>query len=125
MLSDSGIYSHNEFFNETSETVDVLPGSKNVTGIIGESAAIKEVLHQIEIVAPTDATVLILGETGTGKELFAKAIHLLSLRACQRFVKINCAAIPANLLEAELFGHERGAFTGAFNQRAGRFEMAD
>lgn len=93
-------------------------------GIIGESAALKRVLREVEIVAPTDSTVLILGETGTGKELIAKAVHKLSRRGSHQFVKLNCAAIPANLLEAELFGHERGAFTGAVNQRIGRFETA-
>ena len=93
--------------------------------IVGESAALKQVLREVEIVAPTDSTVLILGETGTGKELVAKAVHNLSRRAAHQFVKLNCAAIPSSLLEAELFGHERGAFTGAVNQRIGRFETAN
>ena len=97
---------------------------QHFAGIIGESAAFKRVLREVEIVAPTDSTVLILGETGTGKELIAKAVHNLSRRAPQQFVKLNCAAIPSALLEAELFGHERGAFTGAVNQRIGRFETA-
>lgn len=97
---------------------------QNFGGIIGESASLKKVLREVEIVAPTDSTVLILGETGTGKELIAKALHNLSRRSSNNFVKLNCAAIPANLLEAELFGHERGAFTGAVNQRIGRFETA-
>lgn len=100
------------------------PKSK-FTEIIGESASLQRLLQLIEAVAPTDATVLILGETGTGKELVAKAIHLLSRRSSRAYVKINSAAIPASLLEAELFGHERGAFTGATNQRTGRFELAD
>jgi formate hydrogenlyase transcriptional activator len=97
---------------------------QSFAGIIGESAALKRVLREVEIVAPTDSTVLILGETGTGKELIAKAVHNMSRRVSQQFVKLNCAAIPSNLLEAELFGHERGAFTGAVNQRIGRFETA-
>jgi formate hydrogenlyase transcriptional activator len=92
--------------------------------IIGNSAALKAVLRQVETVAPTDSTVLILGETGTGKELVARAIHALSARRQRTLVKLNCAAIPTGLLESELFGHERGAFTGAINQRMGRFELA-
>jgi formate hydrogenlyase transcriptional activator len=94
-------------------------------GIIGKSPAIKEVLEQVAIVAPTDATVLLHGETGTGKELIASAIHNLSSRARRNFVRMNCAAIPSGLLESELFGHERGAFTGALLQKKGRFEIAD
>lgn len=94
-------------------------------GIIGSSAAIRSVLAQVEIVAPTDSTVLIQGETGTGKELFAQAIHNASRRRAAPLVTLNCAAIPAGLLESELFGHERGAFTGAVTQRIGRFEMAN
>jgi formate hydrogenlyase transcriptional activator len=92
--------------------------------IIGESPALKEVLRQVEIVAPTDATVLLQGETGTGKELIARAIHRLSARPDHPFVTVNCAAIPSGLLESELFGHERGAFTGAIAQKIGRFELA-
>src|SRR5271167_2387050 len=94
-------------------------------GIIGTSPAIKEVLKQVCIVAPTDATVLLHGETGTGKELIASAIHNLSSRARRNLVRMNCAAIPSGLLESELFGHERGAFTGALMQKKGRFEIAD
>jgi formate hydrogenlyase transcriptional activator len=93
--------------------------------IIGNSAAIRNVLRQIRLVAPTEETVLIQGETGTGKEVFAGAIHGLSPRSRGPFVKVNCAAIPSGLLESELFGHERGAFTGALTQRIGRFEVAD
>jgi formate hydrogenlyase transcriptional activator len=94
-------------------------------GIIGKSRAIRKVLEQVSIVAPTDATVLLHGETGTGKELVANAIHNLSSRRGRAFVRTNCAAIPSGLLESELFGHERGAFTGAVMQRKGRFELAD
>src|SRR5204863_7101723 len=94
----------------------------NFEEIIGKSSTLKRVLHQVETVAPTDSTVLICGETGTGKELIARAIHDLSGRRERTFVKINCAAIPTGLLESELFGHERGAFTGAIAQRNGRFE---
>jgi formate hydrogenlyase transcriptional activator len=93
--------------------------------IIGNSPALEGVLAQVERVAPTDSTVLILGETGTGKELIAKAVHSLSARFGRPFVKLNCAAIPFDLLESELFGHERGAFTGAIAQKMGRFELAD
>jgi len=97
----------------------------NFDEIIGESAALVRVLKQVETVAPTDSTVLILGETGTGKELIARAIHNLSSRRDQILVKVNCAAIPLGLLESELFGHERGAFTGAIAQKTGRFELAN
>ena len=93
--------------------------------IIGQSAALEAVFEQVECVAPTDSTVLIQGETGTGKELIARAIHNISSRCGRSFVKLNCAAIPFDLLESELFGHEKGAFTGAIAQRVGRFEMAD
>ncbi len=93
--------------------------------IIGKSPALESVLEQVECVAPTGSTVLIQGETGTGKELIARAIHNLSERCGRPFIKLNCAAIPFDLLESELFGHERGAFTGAIAQKIGRFELAD
>ncbi len=97
----------------------------NFEEIIGESPALKRALAQVELAAPAGTTVLLLGETGTGKELFARAIHNLSPRRDRTFVKVNCAAIPSGLLESELFGHERGAFTGAIGQKIGRFELAD
>jgi formate hydrogenlyase transcriptional activator len=93
--------------------------------LIGKSPALESVLEQVERVAPTDSTVLVQGETGTGKELIARAIHNISSRCGRPFVKLNCAAIPFDLLESELFGHEKGAFTGAIAQKVGRFEMAD
>src|SRR5215467_11336358 len=93
--------------------------------IVGESPALETALSLVSVVAPTDSSVLILGETGTGKELIARAIHKLSSRSQKAFVKLNCAAIPLGLLESELFGHEKGAFTGAIAQKTGRFELAD
>jgi formate hydrogenlyase transcriptional activator len=93
--------------------------------IIGNSPALNSVLEQVELVGPTDSTVLILGETGTGKELIARAVHNVSSRCPRPFIKLNCAAIPSELLESELFGHEKGAFTGAITQRLGRFEAAN
>jgi formate hydrogenlyase transcriptional activator len=103
---------------------DELKTEFNFEEIIGQSKAIRRVLNQIETVAPTDSTVLILGETGTGKELLARAIHDLSPRKSHTFVRVNCASIPAGLLESELFGHEKGAFTGAIAPRVGRLELA-
>jgi len=97
----------------------------NFEEIIGDSPALKRALSQVELVAPTGTAILVTGETGTGKELIARAIHNLSPRRERTFVKVNCAAIPSGLLESELFGHERGAFTGALNQKIGRFELAD
>jgi formate hydrogenlyase transcriptional activator len=94
-------------------------------GIIGRSRALREVLELVEMAAASDSTALLLGETGTGKELIARAIHDRSRRRSKRFVKVNCAAIPSGLLESELFGHERGAFTGAITQKIGRLELAD
>ena len=93
--------------------------------IIGNSPALESLLEQVERVAPTDSTVLIQGETGTGKELIAHAIHNISSRCGRPFIRVNCAAIPLDLLESELFGHEKGAFTGAIAQKTGRFELAD
>jgi PAS domain S-box-containing protein len=97
----------------------------NFEAILGQSQALKNVLHQVEQVAPTETTVLILGETGTGKELIARALHNLSQRKHRTLVKVNCAALPGNLIESELFGHEKGSFTGATARRIGRFELAN
>ena len=104
---------------------DEIRTEHNFEEVIGESKSLKKVLTQVKVVGPTDSTVLILGETGTGKELLARAIHNLSSRRERTFVKMNCAAIPTGLLESELFGHERGAFTGAIAPKVGRFEPAD
>src|SRR6202044_3289139 len=93
--------------------------------IVGSSAPLRRVISQIDRVAPTDSTVLILGETGTGKELIASAIHKRSKRSARAFIRVNCAAIPPSLIASELFGYEKGAFTGAVQRRAGRFESAD
>ena len=104
---------------------DLAPHERRFEQVIGNSPALESVLEQVERVAPTDSTVLIQGETGTGKELIAHAIHNLSSRCGRPFVRLNCAAIPLDLLESELFGHEKGAFTGAIAQKIGRFELAD
>ncbi len=104
---------------------ECLPSRDSFEGIIGRSTVLRKLCEKIEVVAPTKSTALILGETGTGKELIAQAIHHLSPRRDRPFIKVNCAAIPAGLLESELFGHERGAFTGAISRRIGRFEMVD
>ncbi|HKM81224.1 MAG TPA: sigma 54-interacting transcriptional regulator [Candidatus Acidoferrum sp.] len=101
------------------------PSKAGFEGIVGQSAALQEVLQLADMVAATDSTVLLLGETGTGKDLIAHAIHNRSQRENRPFVKLNCAAIPSGLLESELFGHERGAFTGAITQKVGRLELAD
>ena len=110
---------------EKGSSRDRQPDERRFEQIIGASPALESVLEQVERVAPTQATVLIGGETGTGKELIARAIHNLSTRSGRAFVKVNCAAIPLDLLESELFGHEKGAFTGAIAQKIGRFEVAD
>ncbi len=104
---------------------DEIRGEMDFEGIVGQSSALRNVLRLVETVAPSDSTVLLLGETGTGKELIARAIHDRSRRKDRTFVKLNCAAIPTGLLESELFGHERGAFTGAITQKTGRLELAD
>ncbi len=122
---------HNACFQIEDATSAKVPLESNnlwgrgFPGIVGNSTALRLVLGMVRVVAPTDATVLINGETGTGKELIAEAIHQWSDRSKGPCVKLNCAAIPFDLLESELFGHERGAFTGAISQRVGRFEMAD
>jgi formate hydrogenlyase transcriptional activator len=110
-----------ERFGSVDQEVD----ARRFEQVIGKSPALETVLEQVECVAPTDSTVLIQGETGTGKELIARAIHNISARCGRPFVKLNCAAIPLDLLESELFGHEKGAFTGAIAQKLGRFEAAD
>jgi transcriptional regulator with GAF, ATPase, and Fis domain len=110
---------------EKSRAGDQNDKDRQFDHIVGNSPALEAVLEKVERVAPTSATVLIEGETGTGKELLAKAIHNISPRYDRPFVKVNCAAIPLDLLESELFGHEKGAFTGAIAQRIGRFELAD
>ena len=104
---------------------DEIRGEMDFEGIVGQSSALRHVLNLVETVAPSDSTVLLLGETGTGKELIARAIHERSRRKERTFVKLNCAAIPTGLVESELFGHERGAFTGAIAQKTGRLELAD
>jgi formate hydrogenlyase transcriptional activator len=104
---------------------DEIRGEMDFEGIVGQSSGLRHVLNLVETVAPSDSTVLLLGETGTGKELIARAIHDRSRRKDRTFVKLNCAAIPTGLLESELFGHERGAFTGAISQKTGRLELAD
>src|SRR5712664_3455494 len=110
--------------NDASRAAEeLIPGA--FEGIIGASESLKRVLSHVKTVAPTDSTVLLEGETGTGKELISRAIHNLSRRKGRNFVKFNCAAIPAGLLESELFGHERGAFTGAIFRKIGRFELAN
>jgi len=132
-VSDSAIRKANlPFTNGVSSSVhrefrsdDEIPDEAGFTGIVGQSLVLREVLDLVDMVAPSDSTVLLLGETGTGKELIARAIHNRSRRKNRALVKVNCAAIPSGLLESELFGHERGAFTGAITQKIGRVELAD
>src|SRR6202163_2851896 len=114
----------NKLAQEKLYLEDEIRSEMNFDEIIGEGSSLRAILKQVETVAPTDSTVLITGETGTGKELIARSIHQFSPRRERTFVKVNCAAIPTGLLESELFGHERGAFTGAIAQRGGRFELA-
>ena len=116
----SSVYEH--AFADAGQIQDGWPGANR---IIGSSAAIRHILEEVRTVAPLDSTVLIQGETGTGKELIASAIHNLSSRRRNNFVRFNCAAVPAGLLESDLFGHERGAFTGALTRKLGRFEVAN
>jgi formate hydrogenlyase transcriptional activator len=111
--------------NDEPDLEEEMTSDAGFEGIVGQSPALREVLQLVEMVAPSDSTVLLLGETGTGKELLAHAIHNHSRRRDRPFVKINCAAIPSGLLESELFGHERGAFTGAITQKLGRLDLAD
>jgi len=113
------------FDEETFDLKGAVRPEDSFDGIIGRSDSLRTVLDEVKIVAPTDSTVLILGETGTGKELIAQAIHNQSSRRDRPFVRVNCAAIPSGLLESELFGHERGAFTGAIARKIGRFELAN
>jgi formate hydrogenlyase transcriptional activator len=115
----------NKLTEEKLYLEDEIRTEHNFEEIVGDSPALKALLSQLRTVAPTDSTVMITGETGTGKELIARALHNLSARRDRTFVKINCAAIPTGLLESELFGHEKGAFTGAISQKLGRFELAD
>jgi len=112
-------------FNRLDQPLSKVGSGRRFEQIIGDSRALRNVLEQVERVAPADSTVLVRGETGTGKELIAHAIHNASLRRGRPLIKLNCAAIPFDLLESELFGHERGAFTGAIAQKIGRFELAD
>src|SRR6202051_1508950 len=122
-IRDAGRFSVGAF--ERFGNVDQSSYERRFEQVIGNSPALESVLEQVERVAPTDSTVLIQGETGTGTDLIAHAIHNLSSRCGRAFVRLNCAAIPLDLLESELFGHEKGAFTGAIAQRIGRFELAD
>jgi formate hydrogenlyase transcriptional activator len=114
-----------EFGEQEVYVEDEVPSERPFEGVIGRSPALQRVLREVEVVAPTDSGVLIQGETGTGKELIAQAIHNRSDRRDRPFIKVNCAAIPSGLLESELFGHEKGAFTGAIMRKPGRFELAD
>src|SRR5216684_4398971 len=125
VISDLLLRPKDDLTEEKVYPEDEILSEMNFEGIVGKSAALHRALKEVGIVAPTDSGVMILGETGTGKELIARAIHNRSSRSHQPFVKVNCAAIPSGLLESELFGHEKGAFTGAVMRKAGRFEVAD
>jgi formate hydrogenlyase transcriptional activator len=124
-FSFTGVVPSNDTMNAEMSAEDQINPIGGFAGIVGQSSALRKVLQQVEMVAGTDSTVLLLGETGTGKELIARAIHERSRRKIRALVRVNCAAIPGGLLESELFGHERGAFTGAITQKIGRFEVAD
>src|ERR1700730_14505002 len=129
MAVDTSWAAESYFESEDATSAKIVPDNNDFRAsglprIIGNSAALQRVLDLVRVVAPTDATVLIQGETGTGKELIAEAIHKCSDRSSGPFVKVNCSAIPSGLLESELFGHERGAYTGAFTRSIGRFERA-
>jgi formate hydrogenlyase transcriptional activator len=124
-IEHDGIWEAPESMDEVLRSESTSVGDHACRDIVGSSAALRDTLRQVEVVAPTDAMVLILGETGTGKELLARAIHDRSERRKRTFMKINCAAIPSGLLESELFGHERGAFTNAVARKIGRFELAN
>src|SRR6266853_1690681 len=130
-VGEAPLVNHSVFIEiQDAALAKVAPDSDELYGsglpsIVGNSDALRRVLDMVRVVAPTGATVLINGETGTGKELIAEAIHQCSDRSNSPFVKVNCAAIPAGLLESELFGHERGAYTGAFTRSMGRFERAN
>jgi transcriptional regulator with PAS, ATPase and Fis domain len=121
----TGVVPSNDTMKADTYAEDQINPIPGFAGIVGQSSALREVLHQVEMVAGTDSTVLLLGETGTGKELIARAIHDRSRRKSRLLVRVNCAAIPDGLLGSELLGHERGAFTGAITQKIGRFEVAD
>jgi two-component system response regulator HydG len=125
---DVAWYLHQENLRRLNSPKGNLPSANSLEAfrnIIGESKALTEVLESVKLVGPSDTSVLILGETGTGKELIAKSIHKTSVRATKPFVVVNCAALPASVIESELFGHEKGAFTGAFERKIGKFELAD
>src|SRR5579885_3210789 len=123
--SEPPVIPNDEVSEQNLSLEDEPVSGEGFKGIVGNNARLRSVFENVQIVAPADSTVLILGETGTGKELIARAIHDLSPRKNYPFVKVNCAAIPSGLLESELFGHEKGAFTGAIAQKIGRFELAN